>query len=206
MKERITLREISEEEFYNYKFCKIIRHHNSVLLPKKIEHANLSIIPVQDENSFLDKNAIDIVSMGDNNVFVFRSNFPEFIDYSYAKTIIRDEFSFMLLIIDDENPIGYFSLYYLDWVSRTASLGLHLNRFDLFNNVIDCIFMASFQLLNLRQLSACALSHSQQHEMISERNEFEKSGVLREMFNIAGSRRSDAILYSIHRPMTKEEL
>ena len=204
MSKKITLKEISEEDFYNYKFCKVKRHHDSVLLPKKIEHANLSIIPVQDENSFLDKNAIDIVSMGEKNIFVFQPNFQETIDYSYAQTIIRDEFGFMLITNDEKNLVGYFSLYYLDWVSQTASLGLHLKRVDLFNNVINCIFKISFQLFNLRHLTACVVSDTQQRKMLSERNEFENCGILREMFNVDDNRR-DAALYSIHRPIIKEE-
>jgi len=202
MSEKITLKNISEEEFYDYKFCRIKRHHESVLLPKEIRHANLSIIPV--EKSFLEKGAIDIVSMGAHNVFVFRPNLPECIDYSYAQTIIRDEFYFIIQIDNTKSPLGFFSLYYLDWVSRTASLGLHLKQFDLFKNVIDCIFKVSFQLLNLRQLSACAVSGTQIHEMLLELNEFEKSGTLREMFNVDGSY-SDAVLYSVHRPIMKEE-
>jgi len=205
MSKEITLKEISEEEFYNYKFCKIKRHHGSVLLPKEMEHADLLIIPVQRENSLLEKNAIDIGSMGEHNIFVFRPNFPECIDYSYAQTIIRDEFNFMLRINNAKNPISYFSLYYLDWVSRTANVGLHLKRFDLFDNVINCIFKVSFQLLNLRQLSACVISGTQQYKMVSERNEFEKSGTLRDMVNVDGNCR-DAILHSVHRPVIKEEL
>jgi|TARA_B100001964_G_C14226062_1_gene597706 hypothetical protein len=200
MREKIILKGISDEEFHNYKFCKIKRHHDSVLLPKEIEHANLLIIPIQHENSFLEKNAIDIGSIGEHNIFVFRPNFPECIDYSYTQTIIRDEFDFMLRINNEKNPIGYFSLYYLDWVSRTASLGLYLNQYDLFNNVIDCVFKVSFQLLNLRQLSACVVSGTQRHRIVSERNEFEKLGTLRKMFNVDGNY-SDAILYSVHQPI-----
>ena len=137
MSENVTLENISEEEFYNIKFCRIKRHHNSIFLPKEIRHANLSIIPVNNEKSLLEKSAIDIVSMGEYNVFVFRPNFPENIDYSYAQTIIRDEFDFMIHAENAKSPIGFFSLYYLDWVSRTASIGLHLKQLDLFKNVID---------------------------------------------------------------------
>jgi len=141
--------------------------------------------------------------MEENNIFVFRPNFPESIDYSYTQAIIRDEFNFMLRINNAKNPIAYFSLYYLDWVSRTASLGLYLNQRDLFDNIIDCIFKISFQLLNLRQLAACVVSDTQQHSMVSERNEFENSGTLREMFNVGGNR-TDAILYIVTNPNRSE--
>ena len=203
MSNKIILKKKSEEEFYNYKFCRIKRHHDSVLLPNEIEHADLSIIPVQHENSFLEKNAIDIVSMGESNIFVFQTNFSECIDYSYTQTIIRDKFDFMLRINNAKNPIGYFSLYYLDWVSQTASLGLNLKQYDLFSNVIKCIFKVSFQLLNLRQLSVCVVSGTQQHKMVSERNDFEKFGTLREMFIVDGNR-SDALLYSTINPNRSE--
>jgi hypothetical protein len=140
--------------------------------------------------------------MGEPNVFVFKPNFSECIDYSYAQTIIRDEFNFIIKIDAAHNPICFFSLYYLDWVSQTASLGMHLKQFDLLNDVIDSIFKISFQLLNIRQLNACALSDTPIHNKLINlnRNEFVKSGTFRKMFNVDGNY-IDAILYSVQNPM-----
>lgn len=174
------------------------------MLPKEIRHNHLIIIPVQHEKYILKENAIDIVSMEDTNIFVFRPNFHKCIDYSYTQAIIRDEFNFIVKIDNANNPICFFSLYYLDWVSQTASLGLHLKQQDLLNDVIDSTFKVSFQLLNLRQFSACAISNTPIHNKLLERNEFIKSGTLRKMFNVDGNY-TDAILYSVQSPMIKEK-
>jgi hypothetical protein len=61
----------------------------------------------------------------------------------------------------------------------------------------------SFQSLNLRQLSVCVVSGTQQRKMISERNDFEKFGTLRKMFIVDGNH-SDAILYSTITPNRSE--
>jgi hypothetical protein len=74
-------------DIVKYKFCRIKRYHNSVFSPKEIRHANEIIIPVRHEKSILEKSSIDIVSMGENNVFVFRPNFPECNEFENLGTL-----------------------------------------------------------------------------------------------------------------------